>query len=368
MGDLGLGLTKPMPLDGKVWMLGGFLPAAPFGAAVAGVDFFSATVAAGAFLSAGFDAANLGVRGFWGLVGVLTLRPVDLVVTVFAVALAVEIALGRVFVVVFGAALVASLGALTVLGIFERMGREDVAAAGAAVLSFEAPFAALLCGLAIRRRETPPPRASGDFLGASDVVLPVSIGLLRGFANSFLTGDFSAGAAAGLFSLFSLWSCSLLEATGVGAEGLASVTGARTLGVAPRTGFEIEISGVPALTGDGVVSSGIAEGFRFGVCATKMGRASSGEDLTSGTPVWDVVGVGTSPSVPALMVRERVGMESLLVSRWRPTRPSFSTVTKLVRTRESGRGESACPGVPSRPRSGGLESPLCSNMARRFLT
>lgn len=66
-------------------------------------------------------------------------------------------------------------------------------------------------------------------------------------------------------------------------------------------------------------------------------RLRAGESGAADTPA-------ASDSVPAETaesVLESVGIESLLVSRWRPTRPSFSTVTKLVRTRESGRGESA---------------------------
>ena len=360
VGDLGLGFTKPMPLGGKVWMLGGFLLTVSFGAEMAGVDFFSATVEVVVFLSAAsLEAANLGAVGFDGLVGALTLRPVDLV-AVFVVVFAVGIAFGKLLVVAvaFGAVLAVSLGALAALGIFDRMGMEDEAAAivvaeatfGASAFSLEAPFA-------IRRRAAPFVRASGDFLGASDVALPVSRGLAKGFVNSFRTGDLSGGDAsefAGLLSLISFCSWlavfSLLMTTVVGAEGWlpagAAANGAsiESLGLAPRAGFEIAARGVATLAGEsetGVISPRVVEGTRFGVCATKIGRASSCLGLSSGTPAWDVVGVGTSPSVPALMVRDRVGMESLLVSRWRPTRPSFSTVTKFVRTRESGRGESA---------------------------
>lgn len=65
-------------------------------------------------------------------------------------------------------------------------------------------------------------------------------------------------------------------------------------------------------------------------------------------------------------------------SRFKPMRPSFSTATKFVRTLESGRGEPLGLVLPAcflegempgdLPLSGGLESPLFSNMARRFLT
>lgn len=78
-------------------------------------------------------------------------------------------------------------------------------------------------------------------------------------------------------------------------------------------------------------------GFRFGICTATDGLGSStlgGDSLLS----WATAAM--SVSVALLIVLESVGIESLLVSRWRPRRPSFSTVTKLALTRERGRGES----------------------------
>jgi hypothetical protein len=99
------------------------------------------------------------------------------------------------------------------------------------------------------------------------------------------------------------------------------------------------------------------------ILAGDLVKASKGFDLS--VPV-----VGVERLLSPLCLR-RAEMESWLPSRWMPILPSFSIATKLVRILERGRGESLpgpC-GMPGDlPLSGGLVSPFCSNMARRFLT
>lgn len=80
---------------------------------------------------------------------------------------------------------------------------------------------------------------------------------------------------------------------------------------------------------------------------------------------------GVEMSESPLNLRVAEMLESWLFSRWSPILPSFSMAMKFVRTLESGRGDSLAilGGIPGeRPRSGGLVSPFCSNMALRFLT
>jgi len=85
--------------------------------------------------------------------------------------------------------------------------------------------------------------------------------------------------------------------------------------------------------------------------------------------LFSCLGAGVVLSVASLGFRVAEMLESWLVPRCRPILPSFSMATKSARTLDRGRGDSLPGGMPGeRPRSGGLVSPFCSNMARRFLT
>lgn len=373
-----------MPLDGKVWTAGGFLaaveeddlPAVSLGAVAVIEADDDLSVAAWIFRSVvllgGLDVVvALVVAGLAGLVGVLTVgvltaRPGDLAEG-FVLALTVEMALGALFPALAAIGLCASLLLGAVLAILGRSGMEEVGAVVRDGFAEALEDVSLVAPMA-----TPLERATaggagwleGTFLGVSRAFLSplgadagaskVFLGvldagslfvLLGSFANSFLgdgVGDLSLWAALvskDLLGDLSFWSLSVR--TGVGAEIFTSAGGGG-FGVASRAGFAGDTGNAAFVGVTGVASSGMGAGIRLGVCTMGAGLESSsltGDLLLAGER--GAAGTAMSDSVPVESVLDSVGIESLLVSRWRPTRPSFSTVTKLVRTRDSGRGESA---------------------------
>lgn len=261
VGDLGLGLTKPMPLDGNVWIAAGFfvvdpdaLPAVSLGAAAV-MDFSVAVsrVLRSVVLLAGFVLAALGTAGLFGLVGVLVVGVLAMLGDLtegFALALTVEMALGALFPAFAAIGLWDSLPVGPVPAALGRRGMEEVAAVvrGFEGASLDAPLvtpfgraAAGAAGwLAVPFLGASlaflAPLAAGADAGASSVFFGVLAAgslsvLLAGLANSFLVegvGDLSlwmAFVSRVLIGDFSFFSLSLRS--GVGADTVTSAGGWR---------------------------------------------------------------------------------------------------------------------------------------------
>ncbi len=201
VGDLGFGLTNPMPFDGNDGMGAGFL-----------VDD-CALVRPG---------VAWGVAGFAGLVGVLTVIAGDFMGG-FVLALAVDIVLGALFWPVVAVVLCTSLLAVLAAATFGRSGRLVVAAAAVRVCSATGGTSlALLVGMPLEEAGgawLALPFVGGfvDFLGLSGTGRLLAI-------LSVLTTGFSAGRAGDMsFGILFAWKilppaapfCSLTPRNGV---------------------------------------------------------------------------------------------------------------------------------------------------------